>query len=619
LILGLGVSSALAAGDAVRIREVDTSRFPLVTMTVSVQGAGTLTPADVQIEENGRGISATDVSSLGLSSTTLDVVLAIDTSNSMRGGPLATAYAAASSFAAQVPPWVRIGLITFASEPVVRVSPTTDRAVLSQELSTPPATSAGTALFDTVVAASNTFSGEGQRNVVLLTDGRNTVGATDLDAAVQTALDSHVTLFTVGLEQAQTDAPILKRLAQLTDGAYTAASQEDLDGAYRSLAAQLSEQYVITYRSRAPFGASISISVDLPQGSDEAGILAPAPRGSLEAAPEGALSRFLEGEWGLVAVTLICFATFLLVFDVTIGRSIRTRRRRELAARMSVTRPVPTVPVREQKSPLTSWIPQPLVGAAEQAAQSSRWGKRLETALERAGLPVRRGEFVAGTLLAMAAGAALGALLFRNPALALVLASFAGLIPRILLSSAVSKRTQRFQDQLPDLLMVLASSLRAGHSFMQALDTVTKELDDPASTEFARAITEIRLGRQVDAALEATADRAGSEDFRWAVMAINIQRQAGGNLAEILETVADTIRARETIRRQIKVLSAEGRLSVAILFVLPFLIGFYIYMVNPAYLSVLFDSVVGISMLITTGVLMVIGFVWMKRIVNLDV
>jgi tight adherence protein B len=114
---------------------------------------------------------------------------------------------------------------------------------------------------------------------------------------------------------------------------------------------------------------------------------------------------------------------------------------------------------------------------------------------------------------------------------------------------------------LPDVLTIMASSLRAGHSFMQALDTVAKEIAQPAATEFQRVVAEIRLGRPAEDALEALAERVGSADFMWAVLAVNIQREVGGNLAEILDNVADTLRERATLRRQIKVLTAEGRLS----------------------------------------------------------
>ncbi len=154
---------------------------------------------------------------------------------------------------------------------------------------------------------------------------------------------------------------------------------------------------------------------------------------------------------------------------------------------------------------------------------------------------------------------------------------------------------------------------------MQALDTVTREAEEPAASEFTRIVTEIRLGRPTDDSLLAGADRMGSDDFRWTAMAINIQRQVGGNLAEVLETVADTCREREMIRRQVRVLSAEGRLSVSILFALPFLLTGYLLVVNPKYLLTLVHEPIGIMMLGTAGLLMFVGLIWMRKIVRIDV
>ena len=128
-----------------------------------------------------------------------------------------------------------------------------------------------------------------------------------------------------------------------------------------------------------------------------------------------------------------------------------------------------------------------------------------------------------------------------------------------------------------------------------------------------------RLGRPVDDALNAMAERVGSDDFQWAVLAVNIQREVGGNLAEILDTVADTVRERATLRRQVRVLSAEGRLSLKILVALPFLIGLYIAKVNPSYMSLLFTTRAGWIMLGTGAALMVAGVLWARKIVQVDV
>jgi tight adherence protein B len=213
----------------------------------------------------------------------------------------------------------------------------------------------------------------------------------------------------------------------------------------------------------------------------------------------------------------------------------------------------------------------------------------------------------------------LGAALLRSPLLALVVAAVGGAFPTLLLRSALSKRAEKLREQLPDVLTIMASSLRAGHSFLQSLDTVAKEIAHPAAGEFQRVVAEIRLGRPAEDALESLAERVGSPDFMWAVLAVNIQREVGGNLAEILDTVADTLRERAMLRRQIKVLTAEGRLSAWVLGLLPFGIALYMYAVNPDYIGLLFKTTYGIIMLIVAGALLVAGVLWMKKIVDIDV
>jgi tight adherence protein B len=263
-------------------------------------------------------------------------------------------------------------------------------------------------------------------------------------------------------------------------------------------------------------------------------------------------------------------------------------------------------------------IPAELTRLVEKGAAETRLGSSLEGMLARAGWSVRVGDLMVGSVLLMGAAAFVGAVTL-GPIAAAIAAPVAGAIPSLVVSSAGSRRVGKLQGQLADVCMILASSLRAGHSFLQSLDTVSKEIGEPAATEFNRALAEIRLGRPVEEALTALADRIASVDLEWAVTAINIQRKVGGNLAEVLETVAGTIRERETLRRQVRALTSEGRLSATILTVLPFLIAGYLMMVNPKYLANLTETSIGVMAIGVAGILMIVGYVWMRRIVKIDV
>jgi tight adherence protein B len=267
----------------------------------------------------------------------------------------------------------------------------------------------------------------------------------------------------------------------------------------------------------------------------------------------------------------------------------------------------------------TSWIPAGMAQAGERLATAGGFIGRLEAMLEQAELPMKAGEFAAFTVLCAVAGGVLGALLLTNIIFVLLVAAVASLIPYAWLVRTRKARQKSMAEQIPDVLSILASSLRAGHSFLQALDQVAGEIKDPSASEFHRVVSEIRLGRSIDDAMIEMADRVGSEDMRWAVMAVNIQRQVGGNLAEVLDIVANTVRERAYVQRQVRVLSAEGRLSIAILSALPFGIFFYLALMNPEYVSPLFTTMMGRILLLVGGSLMAVGIFVMTRIVRIDV
>jgi tight adherence protein B len=313
-------------------------------------------------------------------------------------------------------------------------------------------------------------------------------------------------------------------------------------------------------------------------------------------------------------LTLVLGAAFVATFLVAIMLlSIGERRqRRSLASRILG---------RGGKSNAkeTSWMPAGLAQAGERVATAGGFSARLDLKLEQAGLPMRAGEFVALIAVAALAGVVLGGLLLQNIAFMLLFGVAASFIPYAWLARARSQRQKKMGEQLADVLSIIASSLRAGHSFLQSLDQVASEISEPSATEFHRTVSEIRLGRSIDEAMVAMADRVGSEDMRWAVMAVNVQREVGGNLAEVLDIVSNTVRERSYIHRQVKVLSAEGRFSIGILIALP--IGLFAYMsiVNPEYISPLFTHPIGRIILLAGATLMGLGFLVMKRIVKIDV
>jgi tight adherence protein B len=242
-------------------------------------------------------------------------------------------------------------------------------------------------------------------------------------------------------------------------------------------------------------------------------------------------------------------------------------------------------------------------------------GQTAAGLLERAGLTIRVQDLAllvgGGALAAGALGLLLSGLLVGMVAGALVL-----LGARLYVGFLASRRRAAFADQLDDSLQLLASSLRAGHSLLQALNSVSKEAEEPTAGEFSRIINETRVGRPLIRALDETADRMGSEDFVWVSQAIAINREVGGNLAEVLDGVGHTIRERNQIRRQVKALSAEGKLSAYVLLALPVGISGFLSMSNPEYMSKFTQSPLGYTLIGVALVMMTIGALWLRKIVS---
>jgi tight adherence protein B len=193
------------------------------------------------------------------------------------------------------------------------------------------------------------------------------------------------------------------------------------------------------------------------------------------------------------------------------------------------------------------------------------------------------------------------------------------ILPPTILNRKARKRQAAFLGQLPDTLQLLSGSLRAGYSLMQGVEAVSQEVEDPMGRELRRVMVEARLGRPLEVALDDAATRMGSPDFEWAVLAIRIQREVGGNLAELLMIVSETMLQRERLRRDVRALTAEGRISAIVLAILPLMLGVAMYIINPDYIRVLFDTTAGNLMILGGIVLALVGFFWMKKVIEIEV
>jgi Flp pilus assembly protein TadB len=260
------------------------------------------------------------------------------------------------------------------------------------------------------------------------------------------------------------------------------------------------------------------------------------------------------------------------------------------------------------------------VGWVTRLLQSTNSEKGLAERLDLAGSERKPAEWVllgvgCSALLAAALTLATGNLLLGVPGGALI--GWLGM--HAVLSMRIGRRRAAFGEQLPDVLQLIAGSLQSGFSLPQAVDAVVREGSQPAAEEFSRALAEARIGADLEDALNRIADRMDSTDLRWTVMAIRIQREVGGNLAEVLRTTVGTMRERAFLRRQVKALSAEGRLSAYVLVALPVVIGGWFFYSDPSYMRPLYTSLIGLVMLVGSAALVVVGAFWMRRLIKIEV
>jgi tight adherence protein B len=261
---------------------------------------------------------------------------------------------------------------------------------------------------------------------------------------------------------------------------------------------------------------------------------------------------------------------------------------------------------------------QRAVAAVAEAASRRGVLQVLQRLLDQADAPVRPAEALFVYLVAVVAGGAIGALA-GNAFWGLVALGVVGAVPWVALAAAARRRTVTFTAQLPDMLQLLGTTLRSGYSILQGLETVSRQLDDPIGKEMRHVVAEARLGRPLVDALSEVSQRVRSDDFEWVVTAIGIQREVGGNLAELLDIVAETMNARARLRREARTLTAEGRIGAVVISVLPAAIGLFVYSVNPSYISPLFDTAAGELLFYGSVVLAVLGIVWLRKLVDIEV
>jgi tight adherence protein B len=271
-----------------------------------------------------------------------------------------------------------------------------------------------------------------------------------------------------------------------------------------------------------------------------------------------------------------------------------------------------------------SAISEQILGFSDKLTRERESTAKTAMLLERADLALRANEWYVLRAVAAVVVTASFWVMFHSSAVIGLIAVIGGAVlgffaPQMFLSFKAKRRAGKFEAQLPDVLTLLASSLSTGFSLAQGVDAVVRDASEPSAKEFSRALAETRIGATLEDTLDHLAKRMASENLTWTTMAIRIQREVGGNLAETLRTTATTLRDRESLKRHVKGLSAEGKLSAYILMALPFGLFFYMLLVNKPYIALLWSGPIGWAMMAVGIVDMIAGYFWMRSVVTVEV
>jgi tight adherence protein B len=596
------------------VKAVDTSAFPRISVTVLAPSTTSQAPG---LTQNGAPVAGLTATNLGASKS---VVIAIDRSRSMAGQALEQATAAARAFVAAKPPADRVSVLAFGSTAFSLTGFSTSTTDAESALRTiTPDTVAGTALYDAVVNGSHLLGGETMpaRVLILLTDGANEspTGAT-LDDAIQAAQDAGVAVYVIGIEGNQFSPDALQQIASDTNGQYyTAASPQVLAEVYNSIAQDLRQTWQMEYMSNARPGDELELTVEFPGGDEVTKtVTAPGQAPPAPAKPSPVLpSFFYTSDWGLPVLAGVVGLLALLAVAFALAAPKGTWLKGRLEPHVASHKR--QVVKRERESRKMAFF-MPLFKATESVFGKFRQWKKLDQILQRADLPLKAAEFAYIMLAAGLVGGFVAAL-FEPPVWAIALAFVGGVsVPYLVVLHKAKKRLNAFEEQLPDILVTMAASLKAGHSFRQGMQSVVDEGVDPAHREFKRVLTEARLGRPMDDALTEMAVRIGSKNFEFVMSAVTIQRQVGGSLAGLFDMVADTVRQRQQFHRKIRGLTAMGRMSAYVLVGLPFVVGSAIYLINRQYMDPLLWTSTGHKLILLLLVMMGIGSAILKKIVS---
>ena len=618
LIAAVLAASAGSADAAPRARLIETrATYPDRAYILALPSRHALIAPQVKVTENGSPVHRFRLSRAGSEKGSESaVVLAIDTSRSMRGKPIADAILAARAFALHRNPHQPLAIVTFDKKVKVLQPFTTDPSKIGAALRTVPTLEQGTRIYDgldqslSLIAKAHPASSE----IVLLSDGAD-VGSVAKPAPVLRRLArQHTRVFSVGLASSAFDPQTLGRVARASGGSFVRANQpSDLQRIFAAISARLASEYLLRYRTVVPAGQRVAVKVVAP-GVEPARAFYVAPRLVFKDPPPYTLSstdRLIQSPLAMLLVVLV----IALLLGLGIA-NIARRRPDPLVDRVGgfvTLRSGPVIAEQPRRVPVTARI-------ANRRRQRNRAsiGARIAPTLELAGIEQSASEVILLTLGATVL-AALILNLLMGPLGILLAVLVVPLGARSFVLGRLRRKRRLFAEQLPDNLEVLTASLRSGHSLVGALAVVAADAQEPSKSEFNRVVADEQFGMPLEDALKVTVERMANPDLDQVALVARLQREMGANSAEVLDRVVDTVRARMELRRIVRTLTAQGRLSRWILTCLPIALALLLSLVSRGYMDPLFHKPLG-QLLLALAVVMVATGSWViGRLVEIEI
>jgi len=608
-VAALALAAPAAAG--VRIGGIDTSGYPRIRVSVTAP----LGSAAPRLTENGTPIAGAQVVNLAHDKS---VVLAIDRSQSMFGKPLADAASAARAFVAQKAPDDRIEALTFAHT-IALLTPFSNSpgeatvALQGLHVDSVP----GTLMWDAIVAAAHGLARQVTpgRVIIVVTDGQSFKSSATLDDAVAAAHAAGAAVYPIGIAGADYTPGPLRELAALTGGLYhEVTSTAQLASVYLEISRTLAHTWQITYPTAGRPGDTLHLTASVAgQGTASRTATVAGIADATTIPPSNILP---SGVWTSPLAPVVLGAAVGFLTLLAFGFLMRARGGRWLNARLAPHLGPTVADAKPRRRRDRGRGLRGLFAATDRAFANVRQFRTLQRQIERADLALRASELLYVSLGVGFVLGLVGAVAAMPSLVILALMAFGAVVPILHVGFKARARIKAFDNQLPDLLITIAASLKAGHSFRHAVQAVVDEGAEPAAKDFRRVLNETRLGRPMDEALAEMAGRVGSKNLTFVLTAVTIQRQIGGSLAGLFDTVAETVRQRQQFARKIRSLTAMGRMSAYVLIGLPFGVGLALTAMNPTYMSPLWKTSTGHTLVGVALTMMVVGTVILKKIIS---